>query len=71
MNSTLLELIQRQERLNTMNNETALTRERVESLRRQEEVWFSRRRDQELVRMRLAVLRSELANKERDETEGE
>ncbi len=71
MNNTLLELIQRQEELNVVTSHADQAREKVQSLVRQEEVWFNRRRQEELVRMRLTVLRSELVNKERDEAEGE
>ncbi len=71
VNATLLKLVQGQERLNQVDSAATQARERVESLTREEEAWFARRRERELVKMRLAVLRSQLADTEREESEGE
>lgn len=70
VNATLLKLVRGQERLNQVASAATQARERVESLTREEEAWFARRRERELVKMRLAVLRSQLADTEREESEG-
>ena len=67
---SLLQLIGLQEALNTATSEVTQVHNGMESLQSVEEGWFVRRRERELVRMRVAILRNQLIEKEREETEG-
>lgn len=69
-NPTLLRLIRAQEMQNSSITGATQAHNKVECLQKGEHEWFIKRRERELLIMRVAVLQSQLDENQREETEG-